>query len=70
MEKIKVIIKRPDEAYGHIAHINNDLKTLQETVGGYIEAVEIGDNVVLICNEDGKNLGLESNFAIGEFPYL
>ena len=63
MSKIKVIIKRPDEEKGHVTAISNTLKNLQKTVGGYIEVVQLDmhDGTVLICNEDGKLIGLPSN---------
>ena len=58
MKKIRVIIKRPDELYGHVCNISNSLENLQKTVGGYIETVYLTDDVVVICNEEGllKNL--------------
>lgn len=37
MKKIKVIVKRPDEQYGHVCHISDRLENLQKTVEGYIE---------------------------------
>jgi len=33
-QKIKVIIKRPDEKYGHVTGISRTLENLQKTVGG------------------------------------
>lgn len=39
--KIKVIIKRADEEYGHVTNISHRLENLQNTVGGYIETVNI-----------------------------
>lgn len=63
--KIKVIIKRPDEQYGHVTNISPSLKNLQKTVEGYIEQVSIGGSTVLICNEEGKIRNLERNFIIG-----
>lgn len=60
MAKIKVIIKRPDEEYGHMTHISASLKNLQNIVGGYIEVVEV-DDLTVICNEEGKIIGLEEN---------
>ena len=66
MAKIKVIIKRPDEEFGHVCNISNSLENLQKTVGGYIEAVPLTDEIVIICNEDGKLKGLEPNFHL---PY-
>lgn len=68
--KIRVIIKRPDEKYGHVTHISATLKNLQTQVGGHIETVTIGDGIVIICNEDGKNIGLERNFIMGFIPFI
>ena len=59
--KVRVIIKRPDEKYGHVCHISTRLENLQKTVGGYIETVPAILDAIIICNEDGKNLGLEPN---------
>lgn len=64
MQRIKVVVKRPDEPYGHCTNISNSLKNLQNTVGGYIEVVQLTPKIIAICNEDGKNLGLEKNFKI------
>lgn len=41
--------------------VKNELKALQETVGGYIETLTLAEGVVLICNEEGKLLKLEPN---------
>lgn len=65
MEKIKVIIKRPDEQYGHVTNISPSLQNLQKTVEGCIEQVGIGGSTVMICNEEGKIKGLERNFVVG-----
>ena len=65
MEKIKVIVKRPDEEYGHMTWISNTLKNLQRTVEGFIETVNLDDNgLVMICNEDGKFNESDANFKI------
>ena len=44
MERIKAVVKRPDEKFGHMTNISNSLKNLQNTVGGYIETVTDGDH--------------------------
>lgn len=64
MAKIKVIIKRPDEQYGHVTHISARLENLQNTVGGYIETVPVIKGVILICNEEGKILNLPFNMRL------
>ena len=65
MENIKVIIKRPDEAYGHVTWISNNLANIQRNVGGYIETLSLTKNLCIICNEEGKLLNLPDNFWIG-----
>ena len=68
MEKIKVIIKRPDEKVGHVTYISNTLENLQKSVGGYIEAVPLGArDAIIIFDEDGKNKPYETNFLMGTF---
>lgn len=67
MAKIRCIIKRPDEEFGHMTNISTTLENLQKTVEGYIECVtlhqfENGKRLVLICNEEGKLRGLDRNF--------
>lgn len=42
----------------------NDLESMQQTVGGLIETVYLNDDVVLICNEEGKVNGLPPNRAV------
>lgn len=64
MKKIRAIIKRPDERYGHVAYISNTLANLQKIVGGYIETKTIGLGNVLIMNEEGKIKHLEPNLWI------
>lgn len=41
--------------------VKNELKALQEAVGGYIETLTLAEGVVLICNEEGKLLNMEPN---------
>ena len=72
MAKVKCIIKRTDEKRGHMTAISTSLKNLQKTVGGNIECVTIGWNprFVVICNEDGKLLGLQKNFKLGYYDII
>ena len=62
--KIRAIVKRPDEPYGHVTNISNTLKNLQNIVGGHIQVVPLTGDTVIICNEDGKLQGLDKNFIM------
>lgn len=71
MRKIKVIIKRPDEEYGHICRISSELENLKKIVGGWLEEDTIYtsfsgalNRIHIICNEDGKPRNLETNIWI------
>lgn len=63
MAKLRAIIKRPDEDYGHVCHISGTLENLQKIVGGHIETVPLTSDHVLIVNEEGKLKGLPGNFV-------
>lgn len=54
---MRVLIAEPGKPAA-VTDIDNDLKTLQKTVGGYIETVTLNDDIVLIVNEEGKLRGL------------
>ena len=59
---MKVIIIKPF-TQPYIKEIKNDLRSMQEIVGGYIEVIYPFDNpeIALICNEEGKLEGLTPN---------
>lgn len=61
---IRVLLVEPG-ALPRSTTIPNTLDALQQAVGGYIEAVELEDGVCLICNEEGKLLGLPANRRVG-----
>jgi len=48
-----------------LTEVEDSLEGLQGVVGGYIEAVHISDSLALICNEEGKLIGLAPNRKLG-----
>lgn len=62
---MRIIIKKVGEA-PEVSSIDkqDELKSLQGIVGGYIEAGHITNDIVLICNEEGKLIGLPHNFHL------
>ena len=67
MKKIKCIVKRPDEKYGHMTSVSDNLKNLQKIVGGYIEVVPVSTDktkIVCICDEEDKLKGYDRNFKL------
>ena len=57
---MKAIYKAPGAA-PEIRDIPNTLEELQATVGGYIETVTFSTDCCVICNEEGRLLGLPFN---------
>lgn len=64
--KLKCLLVEPYKL-PKVIEIDNTLETKQELVGGYIECAYLpnDDNVVLICNEEGKINGMKLNRDIG-----
>ncbi len=60
MKKINVITLKCS-SIPKVELIENNLKSFQTLVGGYIETVNIGNNIHIILNEEGKLIGLEPN---------
>ena len=67
MEKIKCLIVEPQRKPREI-EIENTLSAKQKVVGGLIEMIRPGahksDDAVIICNEEGKLMGLPWNRPI------
>lgn len=57
---MQVIRKDPGKP-PRLVEIPNTLKALQHAVGGPIEAVTLAQNAVIICNEEGRLMGLPHN---------
>ncbi|MGN0532994.1 MAG: DUF3846 domain-containing protein [Eubacterium sp.] len=55
---MRVLIKKVGEPI-YEDDIKDELEVLQNLVGGYIECVSIGNNIDMVCNEEGKLIGLE-----------
>lgn len=70
-EKLRVILLKPNEA-AEIVEIEDDLESMQELVGGLIEPYDPFysetdpryENVILVCNEEGKFRQLPPSRAI------
>lgn len=63
--EIKVVIVEPHKN-PTITTIKTKLENLQEAVGGLIEIIDIEDDVCILCNEEGKLIGLEGNRKLGD----
>lgn len=49
-----------------ITNISGDLRSLQSIVGGLIEPLALDENTDIICNDEGKILGMPMNVVLGE----
>lgn len=65
---IKVIIKEPGKAPYYDA-IPNELEIFQKYVDGYIETVTIEEDLVVICDEEGRLNGKPMNVRIANVDF-
>ena len=69
-KEIRVLMVEPGK-HPKVTTITNDLDSLQKAVSigceqqGLIEIVGIEDRVCILCNEEGKLIGLEGNRRLG-----
>ena len=66
---MRAYAKRPGEPWGFI-EIANELKPLQDFVGGHIEAVTLTSDIVLLCNEEGLIRGLPYGGTVLRHKYV
>lgn len=63
---MKVLIVEPDKI-PYEKNIDNDLKSLQKIVGGYIRVTHPYEDLVgIVCNDEGKIMGLPLNRYVPE----
>ena len=70
IEIMNVLLVEPQKA-PHEAEIGSDLKSMQNAVGGDIQAVyPYDDPVALVCNEEGKLNGLPLNRRLEDYDII
>lgn len=68
-KQILVCVKEPGKDAMVEPLFDNTLEAFQKTVGGYIESFTIATDLTLICNEEGRILGLPYNTTICGMPF-
>lgn len=59
---LKIVVKKAGQD-PEVREIKGTLENIQEIVGGYIECFNLGfGNILCVCNEEGKLMGLKPNF--------
>ena len=64
-KKIKCIVKRPDEQFGHVTWVSDSLENLQKTVEGDFDVICFENGMAIICN---KNRHCPSSGLLYNFP--
>ena len=58
-----VVVPVGQKPYVH--EVENEIRSLQELVGGYIELLHLSPSILLICDEESKLKGREGNRHVG-----
>lgn len=62
MTKLGIVIKADGTLERlDLSESEQELKSLQNAVGGYVQVIELEDDFTMWANEEGKLLGLEEN---------
>lgn len=67
---MKVLLVEPAKAARPV-EMKNDLHEMQQMVGGPIQALYPWEEpVALVCNDEGKNMGLPLNHVLGDYDVI
>lgn len=67
-EKLKIFYKKVAET-PEVMMIEDTLEEKQKLVGGLIEVVSYDEDIVLVCNEEGKILNMQPNLLF-DYDYI
>ncbi len=62
---LKIVYVEPGHA-PFVSEIADDFRALQKAVDGPFEPIYMGDGTVLVCNDNGKLIGMEGNRRLGD----
>ena len=60
---MKAVVKKVGQI-GEVVEVENTLSTWNDIVGGWIQTFPLASDMLIICNEEGKLMGLEPNVEI------
>ena len=63
-EMLKIVMVEPGKP-AYAAEIPNTLEAEQKAVQGLIDLVYLEDDTILVCNDEGKLIGMEGNRRLG-----
>ena len=66
---MRALSKRPGEAWEAIK-VDNELKPLQQEVGGYLESFTFAENACVLCDEEGRVKGKPYNATVCGVPFV
>ena len=67
-KELRIVLKKVGEN-PEIMNIENTLEAKQKLVGGLIEVVGLTEDILLICNEEGKLENLQPNLLF-DYDYI
>ena len=68
IKKLKIIFKEVGKK-PIVTEVEDTLEAKQKLVGGLIEVVPYKDNLLLVCNEEGKIMNLKPNLQF-DYDYI
>lgn len=66
---MRAMRKRPGEAWEPI-EVANELKPLQQEVGGYLESFTFAEDACILCDEEGRLKGKPYNTTVCGVPFV
>ncbi len=65
-----IVLKKEPGKDPVLTDIDNTLEAFQKNVGGYIETVTLTEELVIVCNEEGRIQSLPYNCTVDKRRFL
>lgn len=66
---MRAMRKRPGEAWEAI-EVDNELRSIQQEVGGYLESFTFAEDACVLCDEEGRMKGKQHNISVCGVPFV
>lgn len=67
---MKVLFREPINQPLQVIEIADEFRVIQKLVGGYFQAIDIGQGITCLLDEDGRSKGLGNNFFHDKYGWI
>jgi len=67
---MKILFREPVNQPLQLREVDDNYRELQKLIGGYFQAIDIGQGVTCLLDEEGRIKGLDNNFFHDKYGWI